>query len=83
MSDTVTIRNKTNGAREIDDVGVCEPGDTIDVPDELANGTPPSGKPDDLDYHPGTSGLLAQTDVWEKATTKRTRSDDTPSGEEV
>lgn len=75
MSDTVTIRNKSDSVRELDGVGVVEPGGTIDVPADLANGTPPSGE------HPGSSGLLAQEDVWEKAAGKRTTS--TPSGEEA
>ena len=75
MSDTVTIRNKSGSVREIDGVGVCDPGDTIDVPAELANGSPPDGE------YPGTSGLLAQEGVWEKATAKRGATT-TPSGEE-
>lgn len=79
---SVTIRNKTSEVREIDGVGVVEPGETIDVPDELANGTSATGEdPTAEGYHPGVSGLLAQEDVWEKATTKRTTS--TPSGEEA
>lgn len=75
MSDTVTIRNKTGSVREIDNLGVCEPGGTIDVPAELANGTPAT------EDHPGVSGLLAQEDVWEKTGVKRATS--TPSGEEA
>lgn len=83
MSDTVTIRNKTEAAREIDGVGVAEPGGTIDVPAELANGVPPTGKEGEPEYRAGTSGLLAQEDVWEKATAKRKPTDGTPSGEEA
>lgn len=75
MSDTVTIRNKRAIDIEIPDVGVVEAGGTIDVPAELANGTPGSGD------HPGISGLLDQTDAWEKVGGKRSTS--TPSGEEA
>lgn len=75
MSDTITIRNKSGSAREIDGVGVCDPGDSIDVPVELAKGTPASGE------HPGVSGLLAQDSVWELA--KGKTPDKTPSGEEA
>lgn len=62
------VRNKSGATREVDVDGATltvEDGHTIDVPDELAKGEPPKGKPADLDYHPGTSGLLAQEDVWE------------------
>lgn len=83
MSDTVTIRNKTEAAREIDGVGIAEPGGTIDVPAELANGTAPTGEEGTPEYRAGVSGLLAQEDVWEKAAAKRKTTDVTPSGEEA
>lgn len=67
MSDIVTIRNKTDAVREIDGVGVCDPGGTIDVPAELANGIPPRGTEGEPDYWPGVSGFLAQEAVWELA----------------
>lgn len=75
------IRNKTTDAREIS-VGefsaLVEPGETVEVPDEVANGTPAEGD------HPGTSGLLAQEAVWEKAKApKGSTTTDTPSGEEA
>ena len=80
MSDTVLIRNKRAVEVEIPDVGWVEPGGTIEVPAELANGIPPAGVEGDPEYQAGVSGLLAQEDAWEKAT-KRT--DKTPTGEEV
>lgn len=83
MSDTVTIRNKRDVEVEIPDVGVVEAGGTIEVPAALANGTPASGVEGDPDYHPGSSGLLAQEDTWEKAGSKRKSSDDALAGEEV
>lgn len=64
------IRNKHALARELildGEVVVVEPGDTIDVPAEMANGTKPTGKEGDPEYRAGTSGLLAQEDVWEPA----------------
>ena len=39
-------------------------GEVVELPDELVHGTPPSG--DD----PGTSGLLALTDIWAPAPTE-------------
>lgn len=83
MSDTVLIRNKRDVEVDIPDVGVVEPGGTIEVPAELANGTPPSGEEGAPDYYPGVSGLLAQTDAWEKASGRRQPVNETPSGEEV
>lgn len=83
MSDTVTIRNKSGATREIDGVGVVEAGDTIDVPAELAKGTPPSGEPGTPEFYPGVSGLLAQESVWELAHGKAKGHDKTPSGEEA
>lgn len=82
MSDTVLIRNKRDVEVDIPDVGVVEPGGTIEVPAELANGTPPTGQEGTPDYHPGVSGLLAQTDAWEKARGKHLGNDKAPSGEE-
>lgn len=90
------IRNKTLEGREIE-VGefsaYVESGETIEVPDEIANGSPAQGEEflDDEktqrnpEFHPGTSGLLAQDDVWEKASAPRKpKNDDAPSdGEEV
>lgn len=82
MSDTITIRNKRDAEVEIPDVGVVDAGGTIDVPAELANGIPPSGKEGDPEFRAGTSGLLAQGDMWELATARRKTTDDKPSGEE-
>lgn len=86
---TVTIRNKRDVEVEIPHVGWVEPGGTIDVPTELAEGRKPSGtRLDDgsfdetaPDFDAGTTGLLAHTDLWEKAT-KRKTTDETPPGEE-
>lgn len=60
------IRNLRPFAVEIPDVGDVEAGATIDIPDDLANGIPPTAD------HPGTSGYLAQTDAWATSTTKKT-----------
>lgn len=51
----------------------CRRGESIDVPDELAHGTPPT------DDHPGTSGLLAQT-AWRVAAPAAPAADETPAG---
>ena len=37
----------------------CKRGEVVEVFDRVANGTPAT------EDHPGTSGLLAQTGVWE------------------
>lgn len=88
------IRNLRSFAVEIPDVGWVESGDDIDVPDDLANGTPATGVPAEEDipalgvtkgepdprvegYHPGSSGLLAQTDAWEAVKGKKPH--DTPA----
>lgn len=71
MSSTVTVRNKRDYEVEIPEVGVVGPGETIEVPSEIATGKKPQGEEGDPEFRPGTSGLLAQSDAWEKVTTKR------------
>lgn len=51
------------------DVLVATRGEPLSVPDAAAKGTPARGEPGDLDYWPGSSGLLAQ-DVWARPQTK-------------
>lgn len=89
------IRNKTSEAREIasgDFFAYVEPGETVEVPDEIGNGVKATGD-EFLDeektqrnpeYHPGSSGLLAQSDVWERSSKAKAKdNDDTPAaGEE-
>lgn len=73
------IRNKTAEAREIavgDFSAFVEAGDTIEVPDEIANGTEPTGNEGAPDYDPGRSGLLAQEDVWDASNGGRPTVDD-------
>lgn len=77
------IRNKTAEARDIavgDFSAFVEPGETVEVPDEVAKGTEPSGEEGAPEYDPGTSGLLAQEDVWEQA--KTSKADKSTSSEE-
>lgn len=44
-------------------------GEEVEIEDSDLAGAPPSGDPDSEKYDPG-SGLLAQTGVWAKPTTK-------------
>lgn len=54
---------------EIADTGQwATPGESVEVPDEVA-GRPPKGKPDSDGYDPG-EGLLAQTSSWARPGTK-------------
>lgn len=45
----------------------CKRGETVTVPDDLANGTPAVAETEDTPGRPGTSGLLAQSDIWQLA----------------
>lgn len=72
------IRNKTDQAREIvvgDFTALVESGETVDVPDEIANGRPATGDdPTEPGFDAGLSGLLEQPDVWEKASGRKAAS---------
>lgn len=80
------IRNKSADAREVtagEFSALIGAGEAVEVPDEIANGTPPTGDEGSPEFRAGTSGLLAQADVWEKASSARSKhTDETPSGEE-
>lgn len=52
------------------DVIVAVRGEAVTVPDSVAKGEPPRGEPGDLDFWPGTSGLLAQDGLWARPQTK-------------
>ena len=81
------IRNITDQTQEIAVLGnevTVEPGATVEVPDDVALGEPPRGKPTDLDFYPGSTGLVG-TGKFEA--TKRKQKDasasaSTPSGGE-
>lgn len=67
------IRNITDQAQDIDLPGggvSVEPGDTVEVPDEIAKGEAPRGEPTDPDYWPGSTGLIG-TGKWEQVTKGR------------
>ena len=75
---TVTVEFCGPSSRYIAATGQeVEPGDTVDVPVDVAKGTPVRGTPTVLDgngfevtnndYQPALGGLLDQTDIWKPA----------------
>ena len=85
------IRNKSSETRFVPVEGEeleVPPGETVEVPDDLANGTKGDGEPTledgtpNPEFRPGTSGLLAQSDVWEKSSAKKANTSAPADGEE-